>query len=219
MPQVSILHWRDGSGWLVLSGGGDFLKDETLDIDTQVLSRTISHGHLALLWSATDIEAADRYLEYLRDLGGRTGFLLDIAGENPEDIQEQLEDVGIIILMDGAQPERLQEALPAIRYSLEKAHNNGATIYAQGRIAASFAAWVLTPRGLQLGFSWLEKALLVAPYSDPEPLKTWLQTSLPDSYGIGIGTGSALALSPMGAVEIWGRQAVNILLGKNLATP
>jgi hypothetical protein len=213
------LHWRDGEGWLVLSGGGDFSKDETLDIDSQVLSRTISQGPLAILWSATDIEAADRYLDYLRDLGGRTGFLLDITSESPADVQKQLEDVGIIILMDGAQPERLREALPPIRHSLEKAHDNGATIYAQGKTAASFAAWIPGSRGLQPGFSWLEKAILVAPYTDSEPLKTWLQTTLPDGYGIGIGIGSALALSPTGEVEIWGGQAVNILLGKNLTPP
>ena len=36
---------------------------------------------MAYLWSAGDIEAADRYLEYVRDLGGRTGYLLDVLAE------------------------------------------------------------------------------------------------------------------------------------------
>jgi hypothetical protein len=220
MPKVSILDWRDGEGWLVLSGGGNFQADETVDIDAEVLSRTISHGPLALIWSATDIETADHYIDYLQDLGSRTGFLLDITGESHLTIQEQLDEAGIIVLMQGNEWERVLSTLrdPFIRELLEKAFHRGATIYAQGHLAATFAAWILTPMGIQQGLDWLNNALIPVPIGNSEGLKTGLQSSLPAAYGVSIETGSALALSSTGEIEIWGKAGVSIILGKDISS-
>ena len=207
----------------MLSGGGNFRKDETLDIDSSVLSRTVSHAPLAYLWSAGDIESADEYLEYLQDLGGRTGFLMDVTGEDDTSINEQLSEAGIVILGDGIHPERLHDSLhnrQIVIDSIEQAFSTGATIYAQGQIAPAFAAWTPSPMGLQPGLGWIRNAIIAAPYTDEyaDKLKNWLQTMLPTAYGIGIERGSALALSPNAEVEVWGNQGVKIVLGQNLAS-
>lgn len=219
MSQVSIFRWRDGTGWLVIAGGGDFLANETLDIDAQVLGRTISFGPLALIWAAGDDEQADRYLEHLDDLGGRTGYLIDIVTEDDDAIDSQLSEAGIIVLCDGPNLQRLKNALSgAALTAMAKAYANGATIYAQGRTAAVLGSWAnLKDEALQPGLSWIEDAIILPGYDadQAEKLKQWVQDE-PDSYGIGLGKGAAIALSPEGAMEIWGESRVTVVLGKNL---
>ena len=221
MPQSSIFRWRDGAGWLVLAGGGNIQSEAAVEIDSEVLVRTVSHGPLALLWSAGDIEAADEYLEHLRDLGGRTGFLLDVTAEKDEDTLKQLGETGIILLEDGPQSERLHGALTGpVLEAIETAFQNGATIYARGRMVMSLAAWMPgAGNNLRAGIAWLDGALVMAPYNEEQAvhMKSWLQDVIPDAYGIGIGEGAALALSPDAEVEIWGEKAVTVLLGKNLS--
>lgn len=219
MPQASVFHWRDGGGWLVLSGGGDFRTGQTEEIDLNILSKTISLNPLAYLWSAGDIESADDYLDYLQELGGRTGFLVDLHSENGPTIEAQLKEAGIIILGDGPQPERLLAALtPPIKAAIEQAYVDGATIYAQGKLAALMAAWMPAPMlSLQQGWGWLQTALVSSPYSteqDSQRLKAWLAEQLPMAYGLGIAPGTALAFSPEGTIETWGDGEVTVLLGR-----
>lgn len=218
MPRASIFSWRDGHGWLVLGGGGNFHHEDTFDVDTNVLSRTVSQGPLALIWAAGDVEEADRFLDYLGEQGGRTGYLVDIVMEDDDTIHERLKDAGIIILGDGSNPKRLRNALSgAAIEAMAAAYEDGATIYARGNAAPLLAGWI--PPTFEAGFGWLENALVVPYYDDTrgEELKAWLHDDWPDSFGVGLGQGAALALSPSGAVEIWGEQAVTILLGQNLA--
>ena len=219
MPQSSIFRWRDGAGWLVLAGGGDISSEAAVEIDGNVLVRTVSHGPLALLWSAGDIETADKYLEHLRDLGGRTGFLLDVTAEKDADSLKQLSEAGIILLGEGPQSERLHNALSGpVLDAIGTAFKGGATIYARGSMVASLAGWMAgAGSNLSPGLGWLDNALVMAPYDEEHAvrMKSWLQDVIPDAYGIGLGEEAALALSPDGEVEIWGKQAVTILLGKN----
>jgi len=216
MPQASILSWRVGGGWLVLSGGGSL--EETIDIDTSVLSRTVLHDPLAYLCTSADLEWGDRYLEHLADLGGRTGFLVNVESENGEEIADQLKDTGIIVLADTQQTDVLLGALRgAVLLAIERAYLNGATIYAQGRMAATLAAWMPAPQmRLSPGWGWIENAIIAAPYDEAfaKQLAEWLRTILPGAYGIGIGRGSALAFDPQGAIELWGGQAVQIVLAQ-----
>jgi len=221
MPQSSIFRWKDGTGWLVLAGGGEFSSDEAAEIDSNVLLKTVSHGSMAYLWSAGDIETGDAFLEYVRDLGGRTGYLLDVLSEKDDDSMKQLGEAGIIVLGDGPQSERLHNALTGpVLTAIDNAHKNGATIYVRGEMVMSLAGWMPTiGANLKPGIGWLDNALVMAPYTDEqsERMKSWLKDVIPDSYGIGIGEGAALALSPDGDVEIWGKKAVTVLLGQNLS--
>ena len=222
MAQHSIFRWKDGGGWLVLSGGGDSKSEAMLDIDAAILRRTISHNPLAYIWAAGDIESADRYLEHIEDLGGRTGFLIDVITEDDETIKNQLNEAGIIVLGDGENLKRLSSGLAgAALEAISNAYANGATIYGQGRAAAILASWVnFSGKDLSPGLGWVEGAVIVSGYNEDHAadVKQWLQ-DLPGAYGIGLGAGSALALNAEGDVEIWGEQKVTVLLGKNLASP
>ncbi|MFP4322707.1 MAG: hypothetical protein ACLFTK_09660 [Anaerolineales bacterium] len=224
MPQVSVIRWVGGAGWLVLGGGGDFRRDETLEIDTQVLSRTVAHGPLVYLWSAGDADTAEAHIEYLAGLGGRTGYLLDLPTEHDPDSLKHLSEAGIIILGDGPQTDHLHGALSNVgRDALQEAYYNGATIYAQGRMARSLGAWMPGPLiGVQAGLGLLPGALIYAPYI-PEKhhahLTNWLTDNIPQGIGLGIQPGNALALSGMGELETWGGDDITILLGKDLMPP
>src|SRR5574341_438648 len=162
MPQTSIFRWRDGRGWIVLSGGGNFQADETLDIDTAVLSRTVSHYPLAYIWTGGDIERGDRYLEYVDELGGRTGFLIDVMTEDDATIKTQLSEAGIIVLGDGIQIQRLYNGLAgAAIEAMQTAFDNGATIYAQGYSAMLLGAWFQASEDvLSPGLGWLTNAII-----------------------------------------------------------
>ncbi|MBZ0309816.1 MAG: Type 1 glutamine amidotransferase-like domain-containing protein [Anaerolineae bacterium] len=218
MPQSSIFSWQDGAGWLVLSGGGNFKNNETLDIDSAVLSRTVSNSPLAYIWAAGDADTADLYLDYLDELGGRTGYLIDIASESEKSVYEQLKDAGIIVIGDGQDVQQLHNHLHSgLLKAMTEAYENGATIYGQGQGAAFLAAWMNTGRtGLQPGLGWLANSIIV-PYYTPEQqpqVKTWLHDVLPTAYALGLGKGAALALSPDGQVEVWGNQNITVLLGQ-----
>lgn len=223
MPQSSLIRWRVGRGWIVLSGGGDFAAEETLDIDSNVLGRTVALGPLAYLWSGGSIERGDDYLDYVGDIGGRTGYLLDIANEQSPDIIKQLAESGLIVFGEGQYPERLYEALRGdVLAAIEQAYQNGATLYAQGHMASLLGSWMPhTQNQLQMGLGWLEDAIISAPYEAeaPEQLKNWLQNSPPNTYGIGLGRGAGLALSPDEKIEIWGQQAVTVLLHPHYNPP
>jgi hypothetical protein len=219
MSQLSLFRWRGGAGWLVLSGGGDPETNQPLDIDAAVLSRTISLNPLAFVWSAGDIESADRYMDYLDDIGGRTGYLVDVIAEDDESLKQQLEEAGIIILGDGPQAQRLRNGLngPALE-AISTAYASGATVYAIGQAAGILAEHFALPgENLRNGLGWLEDAVVASGYEDARAdLQHHLQT-MPDAYGIALGTGAAIALSPEGTVEIWGQPNVTVLLGKNRA--
>lgn len=219
MPQSSVFQWREGAGWLVLSGGGNFKNDDTLDIDTALISRTISHNPLAYLWAAGDADTADLYLEYLDELGSRTGYLVDIAGESEDALYNQLKEAGIIVIGDGQRLTHLHNNLHgAVVKGMEDAFATGATIYGQGNGAAFLASWMnLRGTGLQQGLGWLENGLVV-PYYTAErtpQVKDWLQNVIPNAYALGLGQGAALALSPDGSIEIWGKNEITVLLGQN----
>jgi len=219
MPQSTIFKWKDNGGWIVLCGGGDFTAEGHMLVDGQVLSRTVSNFPLAYIWS--DIDAADKHLEQFQDLGGRTGFLLDVREESPESTAQQLEEAGIIVLGDGIYFNEVSKALTGTTLeAIERAFYDGATIYALGRMAEYLATWIPDLVGVQKGLNWVENALVKAPYDPEKHTNTFQQLlaeNIPDAYGIGLGTGAAIAFSPQAQVELWGRQAVTVLLGKNLS--
>lgn len=219
MPQSSIFQWRDGKGWLVFSGSSNFRSDAMQDIDAQVLSRTHSNGELALVWSAGDIEKADRYLEHITELGGRTGYLLDIVNEQSPSDLSLLTQAGIILFMDGGRHDDVFASLEGdVLNALATAFLKGATIYAQGRLCAMFSSYKPAPLlGIQSGLGWLENAIISAPYQ-PDEMQQWLSENMPSAFGVGIQDGSALALSADGGVEQWGQpQGVTVVLGQGLS--
>ena len=65
MPRANMIRWRDGAGWLVLSGGGDIQSAETGEIEAEALARVAAGDPMAYIWAAGDVETADKHLEAL----------------------------------------------------------------------------------------------------------------------------------------------------------
>jgi cyanophycinase-like exopeptidase len=204
---------------LVLSGGGDLQDQDTIEIVTQVLSRTISHGPLAYVWAAGDIEYADKYLEYLADLGGRTGYLVDILTEDDETVLQQLSEAGIVLLGDGPDIQRLRSGLggPGMA-GIKKAYAQGATVFGQGAGAMVLGQAILTGEENRPGFNWLEQALVLHNYDESKAnlLHDFLRQQ-PDTYGLALSQGAAVAFLPNGAVEVWGNKRIIVSLGRGLS--
>jgi hypothetical protein len=214
MPQVNIFQWRDGAGWIVLSGGGLWESEDNLNIQTRILGRTVSQGPIVYIWAASDIETADYHMESLRDLGARTGYLVDILTEEEDILLQQLSEAGVIILGDGPKLETLRDALVGVGLrGMEEAFRQGATIYAVGQSATMMGAYQVQGNQLVQGFNWLTNAIVKPGYDagQVDGLRELVQQT-PNSYGLGMGQGAALALGPYGEVEVWGNAAVTVSL-------
>ncbi len=220
MPQHNIFHWRGGRGWLVLSGGGSSAdSDAASSIEAHMLGRTTSQGPLAYIWAASDIETADQDMDALRELGARTGYLVDILSEDDETLSTQLSEAGVIILGNGPQYDVLHDALPGVVMdAIASAFERGATVYAIGRSAMLFGAF--SPRGdaFTTGLTWLAGAIIMANYKPENAalLRDYVHGS-GAAYGLGLGHSSAIAFGPSGEVEVWGNRAITVTLSERYA--
>lgn len=221
MPQVNILRWRDGRGWLVLAGSSaqlDDREDVDFEVQAQALTRIAFGEPIAYIWAAGDADAADRHLALLDEMGAPTGYLVDVVTEDDATIRAQLNEAGMIILGDGGAAETLRAALPgAALEGMQAAYARGAVILGIGAGAAALGSFVEGAAGL----GWIENAIVMPNYELPERTAALhrLLTAHPSAYGIGIGSRSALALGADGQVEVWGERQVTILLGSALRTP
>jgi hypothetical protein len=212
MPQAKILRWRDSRGWLVLAGS----QDE--DIEAQALERSPAGRPLAYVYAASDVETADRELERLEDLGAPTGYLVDVLTEDDDTVIQHISDAGIIVLGDGSAPDQLRNGLlGAASQGLGSALDFGALLLAEG-IAVQVLGTLLSARpDAKRGLGWVDN-IAIMPYFEREDARarlTQILVNQPDAIGLGIGSGSALALGPNGEVEAWGRQQITVILGSS----
>jgi cyanophycinase-like exopeptidase len=220
MPQVNILRWRDGRGWLVLAGSNAQLDDREeveLEVQAQALARIAYGEPIAYIWAAGDADTADRHLALLDEMGAPTGYLVDVVTEDDATIRAQLDEAGMIILGDGHAVETLRAALSgAALEGMKAAYARGAVILGIGAGAAALGSFLEGARGL----GWVANAIIMPNYELPERAAALrrLLAAHPSAYGIGIGSRSALALGAQGQVELWGERQVTILLGSALRT-
>jgi len=211
MPQVEVLRWQNGEGWLVLSGGGDVAGD----IEAQALAHVPPGEPLAYIWAAGDVESADQHLDALDDLGAPTGYLVDVLTEDDDTIRNQISNAGLIIIGDGPNVKQLRSGLlGAAVEGMVAAFERGAVILGIGQGAAILGSFMVD----QAGIGWVEGAA-IAPRYNQEGVAAQLHDLLlkhPEAYGLGIATGSALALGPNGEVEAWGERQVTVKLGGKL---
>lgn len=215
MPQVNIFSWRAGYGWLVVSGGGDVLSEDVQNIEAAMLGRTLSQGPLAYIWAASDLDAADRHMDALRELGARTGYLLDILTEEDDIVYRQISEAGVIILGGGPYVETLADAISGVVLrAMDDAFQRGATIYAAGESAGVLGAYRVEAGAIRPGIGWLSNALVKSGY-DPghaDELRGQVHDH-PETYGLGLAPGAALAFGPQGEVEVWGNRQIVVSLG------
>lgn len=218
MPQANIFRWRAGNGWIVLAGGGSPDSDDNFNIDAGILTRTISQGPIAYVWAASDIEVADSHMDSLRELGARTGYLIDVMTEDDDSLYSQLSEAGVIILGDGPRVATLRDALAGVAWrAIEETFSRGATLYVIGQSAAVIGEYLIEDGTMGAGMGWLADALIL-PYYTPDQADNLRDhvADLPDGgYGLGLGEGAALAFGPNSSVEVWGNGKITVSLGSS----
>jgi hypothetical protein len=224
MPQANVIRWRDGGGWIVLSGSGDFRAGESSgveDIEAQAIERAIAGKPLAYIFAASDIDQADDHLLSLEDLGAPAVYLVDVLQEDDDTIIRQLREAGIIFIGDGRDLDALRSGLVgAAAEGLAQAFEDGAIILAEGSGARALGDILSADPQAKHGLNWVERAAIMPGYEAdgaPQRLRDLL-VAHPDAYGLGIGTGSALALGSEGQVEAWGKRQLTVMLGSNFKT-
>ncbi len=213
MPQANVIRWREGAGWLVLSGGSGG-EEADGDIEANALAWVEVGRPVAYIWAAGDVETADKHLEALDDLGAPTGYLVDVLTEDDDTLRQQLEMAGLVVLGDGPNLKELRSGLlGAAIEGIGSAFERGAVILAIGHGAAVLGGLL----GEQAGLGWVEGAVIAPKYNaehEQARLRELLQKH-PDAYGIGIAAGSALALGPNGEVGALGNGQITVMLGRN----
>src|SRR5579859_3473847 len=111
MPQANVIRWRNGTGWIVLSGGEDSSSADTTEIEAEALARVAPGATVAYIWAAGDVEDADEHLSALEELGAPTGYLVDVQTEDDDTLRRQLSETGLIVLGDGPNASQLRSAL------------------------------------------------------------------------------------------------------------
>jgi hypothetical protein len=217
MGQNNVLRWRDGRGWLVLSGG----VDEASDVRARAVGRLLADGGVAYVTFGSHLIEAEKTLTDLEDLGAPSGYLVDLFTEDDETIQAQLAEAGMIVISIEAEPQEVRSALlGAAAQGLQIAYENGAVILAEGSSAAVFGEWLVLPdESVRPGLDWIQ-GMAVFPGTlaagETPSVRQFLEVQ-PAGIAAGIGVGSALALGPDGEVETWGQRQVTIALGPRFA--
>src|SRR5258708_15429069 len=100
MPRANMIRWRDGAGWLVLSGGGDIQSAETGEIEAEALARVAAGDPMGYIWAAGDVETADKHPAALHDLRAPTRYLVGRLNQDDDSLRSQLAARGLILLRE-----------------------------------------------------------------------------------------------------------------------
>jgi hypothetical protein len=213
MAHNNVLRWQDGRGWLIFSGGV-----VVSDIRADALARSSADGGIAYVSLGGQVALGEAALDDMEDLGGPSGYLVDIMTEDDHTIQSKLADAGIVVIEGEADVEDLRSSLiGAAADGIQTAFQNGAVVLVEGSAATVFGAWVLFASGeLTSGLEWLENGLIVPGITSISESAAAQDVLLrqPAAIAVGIGEGAALALGPDGEVETWGTRQVTIALGR-----
>lgn len=212
MASHNVLRWRDGRGWLVLSGS----SDNATDVRAQALGRVAADGAAVYVSLGNHDNWSDSALADMDDLGAPPGFIVDALTEDDQTIIERLTEAAIVVIEDAPDVSEVRSALlGAAVQGMQIAFENGAVILAEGNAAMVFGAWVVASEQVVSGLNWLEGALVVpgvTAVAQSEQAQQVLNAE-PAAIAVGLGSGSALALGPDGEVEPWGGRQVTVALG------
>ncbi len=206
MPTNNIFTWKDGHGWLVLSGGAVAGGP----IRAAALERIAADGPLVCLSLGSEKDEA--LLNDLQELGAPAGYLVNILTEDDPTIREQISSASLVVLPVSTDAAQLRSALVgAAIEGLATAYQRGAVILTEGPAAPVLGAYIPTPDG----FGWVEHALIVPGLmsaAESELVRRMISQQ-PDVIVIGPAVGSALVLGGDGSIQSWGKQQITITLG------
>ncbi|MCS7071793.1 MAG: hypothetical protein NZM00_09825, partial [Anaerolinea sp.] len=152
MTEFRIFRWPTGRGWFVLSAG----PDSAGDIRGTALARASADGATVCIVVNDPHETADRLLDDLEDLGAPAGYIVDIATEDDQSIEDRLGEASIIVIAGFGSPDLIRSTLhgAALR-GITVAHARGAVILVEGICAPLFGGWYVgSDHHLQEGFAW-----------------------------------------------------------------
>lgn len=223
LTRAGPFRWHAGTGWLVLTGGGDWEANETGDIDTAVLGWANLDQPIAVLPTAGGSTAEhEALLDYYADLGGPHGYIVpifDAGGAQMAQSCRMLEEAGLIYIGDGPDVLNLARVLrssPALK-AMARAFEAGAVILGVGAGAVPLGAWIADPddpERAEPGWGWLPNAAIEPHFTRTEAAQS-LQSLLalhPGCLGLGIPAGSALAFGPDGQLENIGPEQVTVVV-------
>lgn len=206
------LNYLAGRGWIILSGG----NTAGSPIRASALARAREYGITAYISTADD--GGDSLLDDMEDLGARSGYFIDPEFDEAEDIIAEMKTASLIIVEVGNSIDSLLKILKGSALEgMKQAYERGAIVLIEGLAVNLFGRWLITDEGnIADGFNWINNAFI-------EPQSTGVDDSravravlneIADAVAINIDSGSAIALGPEGAVEVWGEEKkVTISLG------
>ena len=214
MARNNVLQWRDGRGWLVLSGG----HIPESDVRAQTIGHVDADGGVAYVSFGSNLEATEILMNDMQDLGAPPGYFVDVLAEDDDTIRLKLGEASLVVVESGASSAEMRSALMgAAVEGMQTAFENGAVILLEGKSASVFGAWLILETGeIRQGIGWLSQMFVlpgVTEVAQSEAGKEALKEEA-SALAVGIGEGSALALGPDGEVEPWGEGRVTIALGR-----
>ncbi len=209
----NTLQYLSGRGWLILSGG----NTAGSPIRAKALSRAREYGITAYISTADD--GGDSLLDDMEDLGARSGYFIDPEYDDTGDIIEEIKTASLVAIEVGSSLDNLHKMLKgAALEGIRQAYERGAVVLIEGLAVNLFGRWLVTDEGkIMDGFNWVNNAF-IEPQStgadDSRAVRAVLN-EIADAVAINIDSGSAIALGPDGAVEVWGEEKkVTISLGR-----
>jgi hypothetical protein len=206
-----ILKWRDGAGWLILSGSPDIHTDTR----AQVLARIKAGGGIAYV--GMRVEDIESLMDDMDDLGAPTGYFVNIVTEDDASIEARLTEASCIVLPNIAPLEDFHSALMgAALQGIIACYELGGVIFAEGATATLFGTMFFDSTGKpHTAFNWLEGVVIFSDITSmaEAPMARQLLASGEAGLALGIGKGSAIAFGTEAQLTPLGKQQVTLVLG------
>lgn len=216
---LDVFRRLEGEGWLILLGGEPVIGDPFPELVERLLGIVdLAQFAVGLTASKYDHAELTTFLEDLESLFGEDIPLLVLE----EDPLAPLQEAGLAVLSGGRVDSWLQSlAEDTVLQELQDVLRRGGVILAGGDVAGALGSWALPNEGEDLveGLDWLPGGLVLPGLQDPaslEPVRGLLR-GRSQAYALGLVQDSALAIGPQGSVEVWGRSAPKLVLGKGWA--
>ena len=211
MREPSAFSWLPAAGWLILSGSADSLGE----IRALALSRCDASGDVAYVALGSD--QGDALMDDMAELGAGSGYLVDLAEADNNEIYERLSEAAMIVVEADCAGDGLIRALkPTAAHAMKAALERGSLVLLEGAAAATAGEFALDNAGAtKAGLGYVKGALILtdAPGIFDNTSLYALRSGMPELTFISLPAGAALALGPAGRMETWGEAQVSVSLG------